>query len=137
MIDMYQEILNKSLIAAQNAAAATVTGTGVDTKGYQGWAKISLDSSVASGATTTGILTIETSDALSSGYTAVSVYDYPNGTATAFTTCNAATAAQEDRYIDLSGAKRYVRAVFTIAGGSANFGLSVIMTVRSKRLPGS
>lgn len=99
-----------SLLANAAGRAATATGTGVDISACKGSIAIILDAAAASAGDTLDV-TIEHSDAIGSGYTAV--------TGGAFTQVTASAAAQQKLALNADGLKKYIRAVGTIAGNGS------------------
>ena len=108
-----------SLIPNAAGRATTTTGTGVDISACRGSIAIILDAAAASTGDTLDV-TIEHSDALGSGYTAV--------TGGAFTQVTASAAAQQLIALNADSLKKYVRAVGTIAG---NGGESIVFAVNA------
>jgi len=103
--------LNIIELAGAAERTSTLTATGVDMRQYAGLAKIILLSSVATAGTTPTLdVKIEESDALASGYT-----DLAGAT---FAQVTDAADSTEAIQIDLSGTKRYIRVIGTIAGTS-------------------
>ena len=140
------------------------TGQAVDVSGYTGWGRmrfISWAHTGASGITgpptgATGILTFAPWQATyaynrggtthstgttgafgAGGTTALTVYDTPMGTATAFTTRGFAnTVMQEDRYFDCDGANRWIGGTVTIAGTAGpKFALTAEIEIQPKERP--
>jgi hypothetical protein len=94
-------------------ATSTVTGTGIDTMGYND-AMITLEVGTVSGTSPTLDGKIQESDALGSGYVDL-----------AGATFTQVTASNNTQKIRLNGkTKRYIRFVGTIAGTSPSFDLA-------------
>lgn len=108
-----------SLIPAAAGRATTTTGTGVDISACRGSIAICLNSAAASAGDTLDV-TIEESDALGSGYTAV--------TGAAFTQVTSAAASQQVMALNADSLKKYIRAVGTIAGNGSE---SIIFSVHA------
>lgn len=108
------------LLSFHPTAARTSTGnaTGVDLQQYDGDVVLLLDSAAAGAGTNPTLdVTVEHSDALGSGYSAV--------TGAAFSQVTS-TASQQKLVISKDDAKRYVRVVYTIGGtNSPSFTFSV------------
>lgn len=95
---------------------ATGSATGVDMQQYDGDFVLILDSAAGTGTTPTLAVTVEHSDALGSGYTAIS--------GAAFTAV-ATTASAQKLVISKDEAKRYVRVTYTLGGTNPSFTFSV------------
>lgn len=118
-MSLIQQALDRLQVANLHPTAAqTATGTvtGVDLQGYDGDLVLILDSAAGSGNTPTLDVTIEHSDSLGSGYTAL--------TGAAFTRVTT-SASNQKLTISKDEAKRYVRVAYTIAGSSPSFTFSV------------
>jgi len=140
------------------------TGQCVDISGYTGWGRmrfISWAFTGVSGVTgpptnATGILTFTpgqatfaynrggsthstgTTGAFGAGGTSVlTMYDKPQGTASAFTTRGFAnTVMQEDRYFDCDNAARWIGGTVTIAGTNGpKFALTTEIEIKPKSTP--
>ena len=114
-----QQALDKlELLSLHPTAARTATGsgTGLDLQQYDGDVVLVLDSAAGTGTTPTLAVTVEHSDALGSGYTAI--------TGAAFTQVTT-TASQQKLVINHDEAKRYVRVTYTIGGSTPSFTFSV------------
>ncbi|NCA23338.1 MAG: hypothetical protein EBS91_01685 [Betaproteobacteria bacterium] len=98
------------------ARTATGSGTGVDLQQYDGDLVLLLDSAAGSGTTPTMTVTVEHSDSLGSGYSAIS--------GAAFTQVTT-TASQQKLVISKDESRRYVRVTYTIGGTSPSFTFSV------------
>jgi len=98
------------------ARTATGNGTGLDMQTYDGDVVLILDSAAGTGTTPTLAVTVEHSDSLGSGYTAIS--------GAAFTTVTT-TASQQKLVVSKDEAKRYVRVTYTIGGSTPSFTFSV------------
>lgn len=99
-------------------AARTTTGnaTGVDMQQYDGDVVLILDSAAGTGTSPTLAVTIEHSDSLGSGYTAIT-----NAAFASVTT----TASQQKLVISKDEARRYVRVTYTLGGTTPSFTFSV------------
>lgn len=99
-------------------AARTSTGsaTGVDLQQYDGDLVLLLDSAAGTGTTPTMVVSVEHSDSLGSGYTAIS--------GAAFASVGT-TASQQKLVISKDEAKRYVRVTYTLGGTTPSFTFSV------------
>lgn len=106
-----------TLLANAAARAATATGTGVDISACRGSIAVVLDAAAASAGDTLDV-TLEHSDSLGSGYTAVA--------GGAFTQVTSAAASQQKIALNADELKKYLRAVATIAG---NGGEAIIVGV--------
>ena len=118
-MSLIQQALDKLQVANLHPTAAqtaTGTATGVDLQSYDGDLVLILDSTAGSGNTPTLDVTIEHSDALGSGYTAL--------TGAAFTRVTT-SASNQKLVISKDEAKRYVRVAYTISGSSPSFTFSV------------
>lgn len=116
---LIQQALDKLEVLNLHATAArTSTGsaTGLDLQQYDGEVVLVLDSAAGTGTTPTLDVTIEHSDALGSGYTAIS--------GAAFTRVTT-TASQQKLVVSKDEAKRYVRVTYTIGGSTPSFTFSV------------
>lgn len=112
------------LLAADSYSATAAAGTGVDVLDYDGALQVSLDAEAASGTNPELDVIIEESDALASGYTAV--------TGAAFTTVDdTAGGSLQTLKLDRKALKRYIRASFTLTGGGACV-FSVLLRGRKK-----
>lgn len=114
-----RQALDKLEFATFHATAArTATGsaTGIDMQQYDGDFVLILDSAAGTGTTPTLAVTVESSDALGSGYAAI--------TGAAFTTVTT-TASQQKLVISKDEAKRYIRVTYTIGGSTPSFTFSV------------
>jgi len=100
-----------------NAYTSTVTGSGVDTIDYDGLLTVIQSVGVVSGTSPTLDGKIQSSD--TSGGT------YADITGATFTQVTASTNTQRIA-VDISGHKRFIRYVGTIAGTSPNFRLGVV-----------
>lgn len=98
------------------ARTSTGSGTGIDMQTYDGEVVLLLDSAAGTGTTPTLAVTVEHSDSLATGYTAI--------TGAAFTTVTNA-ASQQKLVVSKDEAKRYVRVTYTIGGGTPSFTFSV------------
>jgi hypothetical protein len=98
------------------ARTSTGSGTGLDMQTYDGDVVLLLDSAAGTGTTPTLAVTVEHSDSLGSGYTAI--------TGAAFTGVTT-TASQQKLVISKDEAKRYVRVTYTIGGSTPSFTFSV------------
>jgi hypothetical protein len=118
MAILRQALDKLDLVNLHATAARTATGsaTGVDVQAYDGDLVLVLDSAAGTGTTPTLAVTVEHSDALGSGYTAI--------TGAAFTTVTT-TASQQKLVISKDEAKRYVRVTYTIGGSTPSFTFSV------------
>jgi hypothetical protein len=118
MAILRQALDKLDLVNFHATAARTATGsaTGVDVQAYDGDLVLVLDSAAGTGTTPTLAVTVEHSDALGSGYTAI--------TGAAFTTVTT-TASQQKLVISKDEAKRYVRVTYTIGGSTPSFTFSV------------
>ena len=83
--------------------------TGVDITDYEGLIGVDMTACTVTGTPTTATLTIETSDTLGSGYTAV-------GTAA---TVTAGAGARNRQILDTNALKRYLRVTLAFVGGTA------------------
>lgn len=101
---------------ATAARTATGSATGVDLQQYDGDLVLVLDCAAGTGSSPTLDVTIEHSDALGSGYTAIS--------GAAFTRVTT-SAAQQRLVISKDEARRYVRVTYTIGGSTPSFTFSV------------
>lgn len=101
---------------ATAARTSTGNGTGFDVQPYDGDLVLVLDSAAGTGTTPTLAVTVEHSDVLGSGYTAI--------TGAAFTTVTT-TASQQKLVVSKDEAKRYVRVTYTLGGGTPSFTFSV------------
>lgn len=106
-----------TLLANAAARAATATGTGVDITACRGQIVVLLDAAAASAGDTLDV-TLEESDTLGSGYTAI--------TGGAFTQVTSGAASQQKISLNADSLKTYIRAVATIAG---NGGEAIIVGV--------
>lgn len=116
---LIQQALDKlDLLSFHPTAARTATGsgTGLDLQQYDGDIVLLLDSAAGTGTTPTLAVTVEHSDLLGSGYTAI--------TGAAFTTVTT-TASQQKLVISHDEAKRYVRVTYTLGGTTPSFTFSV------------
>ena len=116
---LIQQALEKlELLAFHATAARTATGsaTGVDLQQYDGDVVLILDSAAGTGSSPTLAVTVEHSDVLGSGYTAIS--------GAAFTRVTGTASAQK-LVISKDEAKRYVRVTYTIGGSTPSFTFSV------------
>lgn len=114
-----RQALDKLELATFHATAArTATGsaTGVDMQQYDGDFVLVLDCAAGTGTSPTLTVSVEHSDALGSGYAAIS--------GAAFTQVTT-TASQQKLVISKDEAKRYVRVTYTIGGTSPSFTFSV------------
>lgn len=118
MAILRQALDKLELVNFHATAARTATGsaTGVDMQQYDGDVVLVLDSAAGTGTTPTLAVTVETSDSLGSGYSAI--------TGAAFTQVTT-TAAQQKLVISKDEAKRYVRVTYTIGGSTPSFTFSV------------
>lgn len=118
MAILRQALDKLDLVNLHATAARTATGsaTGVDVQAYDGDLVLVLDSAAGTGTTPTLAVTVEHSDALGSGYAAI--------TGAAFTTVTT-TASQQKLVISKDEAKRYVRVTYTIGGSTPSFTFSV------------
>jgi hypothetical protein len=118
MAILRQALDKLDLVNLHATAARTATGsaTGVDVQAYDGDLVLVLDSAAGTGTTPTLAVTVEHSDALGSGYTAI--------TGAAFTQVTT-TASQQKLVISKDEAKRYVRVTYTIGGSTPSFTFSV------------
>jgi hypothetical protein len=117
MYDLNGEATELELLAPA-APTSTATGTGVDITGYEGVIKISQHVGVVSGTLPTLDGTIETSDSVSTGYTAI--------TGAAFTRV-IATGSVQSLGVDVRACKKYIRYVGTIGGsGTPTFNVAVV-----------
>jgi len=107
------------LVSLSAIATRTTTsqGSGVDMSGYTGMAAIVLDSSVGGGTGTLDV-TLEESDD-NSTFTAVAAGSYAGGAN--FTQVTNAAASQQVIFTNVADRKRYLRAKWTIGGGSPSF----------------
>ena len=103
----------------------TATGTGIDLQGYE-----EATAAVQFGAITDGTFTpsLEESDTLGSGYTAVAAGDLL-GSFSAAATGGGASAVQTVGYI---GKKRYIRVVLTVTGSPATGGYAQANILRTR-----
>lgn len=101
---------------ATAARTATGSATGVDMQQYDGDVVLILDSAAGTGTSPTLAVTIEHSDSLGSGYTAIA--------GAAFTSVTT-TASQQRLVISKDEARRYVRATYTLGGTTPSFTFSV------------
>lgn len=116
---LIQQALDKlDLLSFHPTAARTATGsgTGLDLQQYDGDVVLLLDSAAGTGTTPTLDVTVEHSDSLGSGYTAIS--------GAAFTRVTG-TASQQKLVISHDEAKRYVRVTYTVGGSTPSFTFSV------------
>lgn len=116
---LIQQALDKlDLLSFHPNAARTATGsgTGLDLQQYDGDIVLLLDSAAGTGTTPTLAVTVEHSDLLASGYTAI--------TGAAFTTVTT-TASQQKLVVSHDEAKRYVRVTYTLGGTTPSFTFSV------------
>ena len=116
---LIQQALDKlELLTFHATATRTATGsaTGLDLQQYDGDIVLLLDSAAGTGTTPTLAVTVEHSDSLGSGYTAI--------TGAAFTTVTT-TASQQKLVVSRDEAKRYVRATYTLGGTTPSFTFSV------------
>jgi len=140
------------------------TAQAVDISGYTGWGRMRFVSWAHTGASgitgpptgATGILTFApwyatyaynrggtthstgtTGDFGSGATSALTVYDTPNGTATAFTTRGFAnTVMYEDRYFDADGSNRWIGGGVSIAGsGGPKFAFYGFIEIQPKERP--
>lgn len=107
-----------TLTAVHPTAARTTTGQGsaVDLREYAGDVAMILDSAAGSGTTPTLDVTLEDSADGSTGWGAVSGF--------AFTQV-VGVASQQKAVLNKDAVKRYIRAVYTIGGGTPSFTFSV------------
>lgn len=103
---------------ATAARTSTTNGTGVDVSGLEGLVEVVLDSAAGSGTTPTMDVKLQSSADNSTGWTDVGG---------AVFTQVAGTASQQKIQVNISKAKKYVRAVATIAGTTPSFTASVNM----------
>lgn len=106
------------------ARTATANGTGVDVTDYEGMAEVVLDSAAGAGTSPTQDIKLQDS-ADNSTYADIAG-------ATFTQVVNA--ASQQKISVDLSSARKYVRAVSTIGGTSPSFTSSVNLLARKKYL---
>ena len=106
-----------NLLANAAARAATATGTGVDISGARGQILVLMDAAAASTGDTLDV-TLEESDVVGSGYTAVS--------GGAFAQVTSAAASKQTIALQADSLKPFLRAVATIAG---NGGEAIIVSV--------
>lgn len=114
-----QQALDKlELLNFHATATRTATGsaTGLDLQAYDGDVVLVLDSAAGTGTTPTLAVTVESSDTLGSGYTAIS--------GAAFTTVTTTASAQK-LVINKDSAQRYVRVTYTLGGTTPSFTFSV------------
>lgn len=105
-------------LSRPNRVTSTVTGTGIDTMGYND-AMITLEVGTVSGTTPTLDGKIQESDVIGSGYT-----DIAGAT---FTQVVASNSSQSISIVGLGTAprKRFIRFIGTIAGTSPSYDLAV------------
>ena len=118
MAILRQALDKLELVNFHATAARTATGSasGVDAQSYDGDLVLLLDSAAGTGTTPTLAVTVEHSDSLGSGYTAIS--------GAAFTTVTT-TASQQKLVVSKDEAKRYVRVTYTLGGTTPSFTFSV------------
>lgn len=102
-------------LLATAARTATANGTGVDVTDYEGMAEVMLDSAAGTGTSPTQDVKLQDSADNST------FADITGATFTQVTT----TASQQKISVDLSKARRYVRAVTTIGGTTPSFTFAV------------
>lgn len=115
----YEITVTNSLVAQTGAAAATVNGVGIDTSGLD-MVWVHVNAPVATTADTI-TFTVEHSESLSTGYTAVAaatLVSQSTGAAATFTVVTDAVAVDQTLQLIKDVLKRYVRIVATVAGGT-------------------
>jgi hypothetical protein len=111
-----------------------VNGTGIDTSLYEGTMLAVLNSAAASASDTLAI-TVEESDSLSTGYTAIpadALFNPANGANATFANVTDAGASFQVLGLRKERLKRYIRFVATAAGSSISITFSVILVAPKK-----
>ncbi len=125
---MYLDQANVVELAANAVRTSTLTATGVNIQQYSGIAQIILQSSAKTAGTSPTLdVTIEESDSLASGYTAVSGAVFAEVTTSDITEMIA---------INTDELKKYIRVVGTIGGTSTptfGFGVSMLGMLQAGR----
>jgi len=116
------------VVHALNTRTATGQSASVDLLDYEGAAVIVLDAAAGTGTTPTNAVTFEESDD-NSTFTAIPAAEFMEGTNFAGLTT---VASQQIRHISVGERKRYLRAVFTIAGTTPSYTFSVTMIAQKK-----
>lgn len=112
MPGLLHAVANQAQVVLQSLAAVTATnnGTGLDVSDYEGLLAYTAVAPTVTG-TPSIVFTLETSDTLGSGYTAVTGVASP-----AWTASGAANVYRA--VVDRAALKRYVRSVMTLTGGT-------------------
>lgn len=130
-----QIAIRASLLAqASTAAAGAINGTGVDIGEYEGPILVHVNAPVAS-ASDTITFTVEHSESLSTGYSAVPAAVLVNpdtGEADTFTVVTDAVAVNESLALKRERLKRYVRVVATTAGSSISVVFAAYIIAQKK-----
>lgn len=116
--DLPNALGRKTLLQAQRRSNGTFLSTGTDKRGVQGRGLVRFSSSLGVGTTPTATLTIQHSndDGVADPYVAIP----STALESAFTVVTAAVGnGTQERWIDLSECKRYVRSSLVIAGAAA------------------
>ncbi len=111
-------VTNAFNVATSQTATATVTGSAIDTTGYQGSLKLILNSAAGTGTTPTLDVKVQTSDTTTSG-------DFADVTGLAFTQVTDATDSFQQMQVEKGAIKKYIRVIATIAGATPSFAFSV------------
>lgn len=112
---------------AVRTATGTTNGTGIDMADYEGAAVVYLDSAAGTGTTPTFLPAIEESDD-NATFTPVPVAEIVGGAFTVVTT----VASQQQRTIDLSARKRYIRGSVFIGGTTPSFTSAMCIVAQKK-----
>lgn len=120
MCAISQAVAQQTETALHNAAVtATANSTGVDISAFEGLIALNVRIPLVSGTSPTLDITVQTSDALASGYASAVKNDNTTATLTQF------TAAGAQRIIlDTAALKKYVRLAFTAGGTTPSFATS-------------
>lgn len=127
--DLKNRIKPSSVINPAAAKTSTTTATSVDAQGYE-----SVTYLVQNGVVTDGTHTpsIEESDSLGSGYSAVAAADLIGS----FSAITSATTAGTVQRVGYRGGKRYTRLVVTVSGAtSGGFYTAQCVLAHPRRIP--
>lgn len=124
-IDLKDNTKSFELLPAARATT-TANGTGIDRQGSEGRVIAILSSAAGTGTAPTMDVKLQESDVLASGYADI--------TGAVFTQV-AGVAAFQTIAVDLRTAKRFIRAVETIAGGTPVFDRACVLVVAPKEVP--